>query len=116
MRVVLALDTYPYAGGTTTTYSLWMGVPVVTLEGVRAAARSGACILREAGLDEFVTSSIDDYIARALDWASRPDDLQALRRSMRDRLKVSRDHAEQAAQFGEALVGMWRAWCAERTQ
>jgi protein O-GlcNAc transferase len=111
----LALDTFPYNGGTTSTYSLWMGVPVVTLEGRRAASRSGACILREAGLDEFVVDNVDDYVARALDWMQRPSDLQALRSSLRERVRGGRpeEQAEHAAQFGEALRQMWRAWCVE---
>jgi protein O-GlcNAc transferase len=114
-RIDLSLDTFPYNGGTTTTYSLWMGVPVVTLAGVRTAARSGVCILSEAGMMDFVAKTEEDYVARALDWASRPDDLSALREKTRARVKVgaSEDQALLASQFGDALRQMWRNWCAD---
>ncbi|MET0183007.1 MAG: tetratricopeptide repeat protein [Caulobacterales bacterium] len=111
----LGLDTFPYNGGTTTTYSLWMGVPVVALEGTRASSRTGAGILREADLEDFIARTPEDYVALAIGWASRRDELQALRHGARGRLKIGRieDQAQAAAEFGAALRGMWREWCAE---
>jgi predicted O-linked N-acetylglucosamine transferase (SPINDLY family) len=47
----LALDTFPYNGGTTTEASR-QGVPVIALAGDRWAARINASILREAGLSD----------------------------------------------------------------
>ena len=113
-QIDLCLDTYPYNGGTTTTYALWMGVPVVSLEGGRTAARTGRTVLGQAGLGEFVAKTPEAYIACALDWARRPDDLQAMRQSMRSRHKVSQEgeQVKLANEFGDALRTMWRNWCA----
>ncbi len=47
--VDIALDTFPYNGGTTTFDVLWMQVPLVALAGDRPAARSGVSILVHAG-------------------------------------------------------------------
>jgi predicted O-linked N-acetylglucosamine transferase (SPINDLY family) len=115
-HIDLGLDTFPYNGGTTTSYSLWMGVPVVTLQGIRVAMRSGRGVLGEAGLNQFVAQTPEDYIRNAIDWAERPHDLQALRQSLRGRVRISdaSEQIQQAAEFGDALRTMWRAWCAQR--
>src|SRR5206468_346131 len=49
----LALDPFPYPGGTTTCDAMWMGVPVVTLAGETAVQRSGVSILSNVGMREW---------------------------------------------------------------
>jgi len=87
--VDVALDTFPYNGGTTIAEALWQGVPVLTFPGDRWAARQGASINRAAELDEFVAQNLDDYVSRAVGLARSADTalrLTELRRCMRDRL------------------------------
>ncbi len=61
-EVTVALDTWPYNGTVTTCEALWAGVPVVTLEGTRHAARVSAALLRGAGLGSLVARSVDNYV------------------------------------------------------
>jgi protein O-GlcNAc transferase len=82
----IALDTFPYNGGTTTTEALWQGVPVVTIDGDRWAARTSASILRAGGQGHLVARDVDEYVALALRLASTPRDLAELRQGMRPRL------------------------------
>jgi protein O-GlcNAc transferase len=85
----IALDTFPYNGGTTTMEALWQGVPVLTFTGDRWAARISASLLVEAGLSEFVASNLEEYIALAVALAGDPGTparLKSLRRTMRERL------------------------------
>jgi predicted O-linked N-acetylglucosamine transferase (SPINDLY family) len=85
----IALDTFPYNGGTTTTEAIWQGVPVVTFWGDRWVSRISASILRAGGLGEFVGEGVDDYISMAVRLANSPgtpDRLQEIRRNMRSRL------------------------------
>jgi len=82
----IALDTFPYNGGTTTTEAIWQGIPVVTFSGDRWASRTSASILESAGLDELVGHSLEDYISIAIGLANSPDRLVDLRRNMRTRL------------------------------
>jgi protein O-GlcNAc transferase len=63
--VDVALDTFPYAGTTTTCDALLMGVPVVTLVGDTPASRPGRSLLRAVGLDDLVTETPDAYVERA---------------------------------------------------
>lgn len=85
----IALDPFPHNGHTITCHTLWMGVPVVTLQGERYAARMGASVLFGAGLQELVAQTTDDYISLASTLASDLNRLSNLRRSLRDRLSHS---------------------------
>ena len=85
----IALDTFPYNGGTTTMEALWQGVPVLTFWGDRWASRISASLLREAGLGDYVTEDVEEYIARAIALAQDPSTplrLQAWREQARERL------------------------------
>jgi len=82
----IALDTFPYNGGTTTTEAIWQGVPVVTYSGDRWVSRTSASILQAANLGELVGNGLEDYISLAISLANSPDRLLDLRRNMRPRL------------------------------
>jgi predicted O-linked N-acetylglucosamine transferase (SPINDLY family) len=75
----LFLDTLPFNAGTTASDALWAGVPVLTCAGAAFAARMAGSLLHAAGLPELVTQTLEDYEALALDLASRPERLAALR-------------------------------------
>jgi protein O-GlcNAc transferase len=86
-EIDIALDTFPYNGGTTTTEAIWQGVPVVTFAGDRWVSRTSASILRAGGLGRFVADGIPGYVSLAVALAS--EDLAELRGTMRSRLSES---------------------------
>lgn len=88
-KIDIALDTFPYNGGTTTTEAIWQGVPVVTFYGDRWVSRTSASILHAATLGDFVGQGLHDYISLAIELANSPERLLALRRNMRSRLRDS---------------------------
>ena len=59
----LALDLLPYGSHTTGSDALWAGVPLLSCRGTTFAGRVGASMLRDAGLAELVTDSLEDYAA-----------------------------------------------------
>ncbi len=88
----IALDTFPYNGGTTTTEALWQGVPVLTFNGDRWASRTSRSLLLAAGMDEWVMPDVAGYVRRATELAldpATPARLAALRAGLRDRLRAS---------------------------
>lgn len=108
-RVDLALDPFPYCGGTTTCDSMWMGVPVVTLAGNTAVGRAGVSILNQVGLTELIGFSAEEYIERAVQLANDLPRLEQLRSTLRDRMQASPlcDAAAFTRDFEEKLTWMW---------
>jgi predicted O-linked N-acetylglucosamine transferase (SPINDLY family) len=110
-QIDLALDPFPYNGGTTTMHSLWMGVPVITLAGNHAVSRLCAAHLSRVGLDEFITHSEDEYLQCAVKFANDLPALNQVRQSLRQRMSASAcDPAAITRQLEAAYRDMWRAW------
>lgn len=65
-QVDLVLDTFPYAGVTTTCDALWMGVPVLTLLGPEPFERAGASLLPVCGLSQCVQDRPDRLLRCAM--------------------------------------------------
>lgn len=108
--VDMVLDTFPYPGGTTTCEALWMGVPTLTLAGTTMLGRQGAAMMRCVGLGDWVAADIDDYVAKAVSFAGRLDELARLRAGLRAQAARSPlfDAPRFARNFEEALLAMWR--------
>ena len=91
-RIDIALDVFPYNGGTTTMEALWQGVPVLAFNGDRCASRTSRSLLLAAGLDAWVARDAGDYIDTAIRLAAAGDTparLAELRQAMRARLTAS---------------------------
>jgi predicted O-linked N-acetylglucosamine transferase (SPINDLY family) len=115
-EVDLALDPFPHGGGVSALEGLWMGVPMVPLLGDRVAGRIGASILTALGLPDFIATTPDDYVERAVRLAGDVERLAALRAGLRDRLarSVLCDHRAYTSAVEAAYRTMWRGWCATR--
>lgn len=105
----IALDTTPYAGTTTTCEALWMGLPVVTLQGRAHAARVGASLVSAVGHPEWAAADADAFVRTAAELASTPHHLATLRDTLRDIVARSPlcDAPAFAARFGETLRELW---------
>lgn len=82
----LFLDTLPYNAGTTASDALWAGLPVLTCTGRAFAARIAASLLMAIGLPELIVSTQEHYESLAVELASHPERLHALKQ----RLAVNR--------------------------
>ncbi len=84
----LFLDTLPYNAGTTGSDALWAGLPVLTCRGEAFAGRIGASLLRAVGLPELITSTPGEYERLAIELASDPAALPALRARLAGALRA----------------------------
>lgn len=111
--VDVTLDPFPFTGGMTTLYSLWMGVPVITVAGETFASRQSMSFLSQMGLTELIADDHADYISRAASLVRDMDRLDSLRSSLRQRLLDSplcnSDHFARSIE--SAFREMWRKWC-----
>jgi predicted O-linked N-acetylglucosamine transferase (SPINDLY family) len=70
----LFLDTTPYNAGTIASDALRMGLPLLTLQGRAFAARMASSLVTAVGLPDCVTTTIEDYVARAVAIARDPEE------------------------------------------
>ncbi|MBR4643477.1 MAG: hypothetical protein IKO74_12300 [Selenomonadaceae bacterium] len=85
----IALDTFPYTGGTTTCEALYMGVPVITFRGKTHGARLGASIMTAADVAELIAFSPMDYVKKALQLSRRKELIAAYHVGLREHIKNS---------------------------
>ena len=109
-EIDIALDPFPYCGGTTTLQALWMGVPVLTLQGGHFVSRMGASFMTAAGLPDWVAKTDAAYVAQAVVLAQDQKALLKLKRGLRARLlaRPGWDADKYTENFGATLRRMWR--------
>jgi protein O-GlcNAc transferase len=110
----IALDTFPYNGQTTTCECLWMGVPVVVLEGVSHVARVGSALLNRIQLQDWVAKSPEEYVEIAVRKALDVEGLASLRARLRGQVEASSlvDGPRITKEIEDAYWWMWQCWCA----
>ena len=87
--VDIMLDTFPYAGAASAATALYMGVPIVTLEGTTHAGRLGASILTAARQTEWIAADRAPMSASQLVWRKISRLCGAVGRALRTALEKS---------------------------
>jgi hypothetical protein len=114
-EVDLMLDTWPASGSTTTLDALSNGAPVLAMATPNAAGLYVAAMLRACGLAELVCATPEAFIARAVELASDPAKLDALRARVRPGFDGGPicDEAGFTRRVEAAFAGMFDLWRAE---
>ena len=85
----LFLDTHPYNAGTTASDALRMGLPMLTLLGDSYQSRMGASILSALNLPELITTTAEEYESLAIELASNPEKLKAIKDKLASNLSTA---------------------------
>ena len=88
-RIDIALDAFPYNGGTTTAEAIWQGVPILSFDGDRWASRTSLTILRAAGLDAFAARDMAGFVETGIRMGRDPQALAEPRRTQRARIATT---------------------------
>jgi protein O-GlcNAc transferase len=113
-RLDIALDTVPFNSGTTAYDALWMGVPLVALEGDWLGGRMGSGILTAFGLPQWIAQDAEQYAAIVAALARDVEGRRALRQTQRARMAAGPlcDAKGMARVLEDAFVAMYDRWLA----
>lgn len=114
-RIDIALDPFPLTGGTTSFDVLWMGVPLVSMEGDSFKSRMGASILAYLGRSDWLADSSERYVRIASGLAQNVSALADIRANLRNEVENSPLMREDwfRLHFMEALRTLWLQHLAE---
>lgn len=109
----VALDPVGYNGTTTTCEALYMGVPVLTLQGDRHASRVSSSLLHRMGMDGWVAKDPEQFVRIAQAASAQPEALKKRRARMRqDYLNSAlNDGAGLVREMELAYLAMWQKHC-----
>ena len=65
-KIDIALDTFPYNGVTTSFEAIWMGAPVISMQGYNFNSRCGSSINKNLNLNDLISKNEEDYISKAV--------------------------------------------------
>lgn len=108
-KIDIALDTFPYSGGTTSLEAAWMCIPILTKAGNSFLSKCGESININMGLNDWICKDEDEYVEKAVNFSLDIDKLQSIKRNLRinrDTVKLF-DHKLFADNLAEAFIKMW---------
>ena len=105
----IALDTFPYSGGTTSLESYWMGVPVLTKKGDYFISKSTESINKNIGLNDWIANDESDYINKAVNFSNNLNFLQSVKTYLLENRETfaifdSKDFAKQMFNAFKKLI------------
>ncbi len=111
-EIDIALNPFPFSGGTTTLESISMGVPIINLDGNTWAGRLGTTIISAIGHEEFNCKNTEEYIDRAISFANNIEQLKSYRKNLKKDIEKSCLNVEDYTDdFTKAIFDMWSISC-----
>jgi len=112
-QIDIALDCFPHNSGTTLMEHLYMGNPFITYSNRPSVGKIGASILTTLGHPEWIATSEQEYVEKAVALASDPQKLSTIRQNLRAEMEASplMDQKGFVRELEGAYQAMWKKWC-----
>ena len=109
-QIDIALDCFPHNSGTTLIEHLYMGNPFITYSNRPSVGKIGASILTTLGHPEWIATSEQEYVEKAVALASDPQKLSTIRQNLRAEMEASplMDQKGFVRELEEAYQAMWK--------
>jgi predicted O-linked N-acetylglucosamine transferase (SPINDLY family) len=103
-----ALDPFPITGGTTTYHTLWMGMPILTINYASdlGVSSSTPATMQAIGMQSCIANSIEEYKNKAKEWINNPQMIDELRQMARPQFAkcALMAHEERTLELEEAYL------------
>ena len=83
-NIDIALDTFPYNGGTTSFELSWMCVPLLTMKGDRFISKCGESINHNLNMKELIADNDFEYVKKAIFFSKNIKELQEIKKRLID--------------------------------
>jgi len=115
----IALDTFPYAGTTTTCDALYMGVPVITFKlpySIHCHNVGASIVGSVPATRALVAHSLNEYIDIAVSLANDLPRLAQIRKTLRDSMLASPlcDTRRYTKNMEKLYLHLWSEWCGKQ--
>jgi predicted O-linked N-acetylglucosamine transferase (SPINDLY family) len=109
-KIDIALDTFPYTGGTTNLELSYMCVPLITISGETFLSRCGVSVNKNLGMNELIAKNIDEYVEIAINLAKDKNKLSMTKAELLKNSRKSKlfDIEIFSKDFTNAMQDMWK--------
>jgi len=112
----IALDTFPFCGGTVTDEAIYMGVPLITLAGGTEMGLMGKSKLLGLNKGELIATTKDDYINIATQLAQNIKEIGNFKTDIRKlALRTIFDGKNHVLELEQAYRRIWKNYCSQRS-
>jgi len=110
-NIDIALDAFPYNGGTTSFELSWMCVPLLTKKGDRFISKCGESINYNLNMKEWIADNDSEYIKKAIFFSTNIKDLQEAKKKLIDYSRKSDlfNMNKFTKEFSENLINIYKS-------
>ena len=115
-QIDIALDCFPHNSGTTLIEHLFMGNPFITFSNRPGVGKIGSSILSAIGHSEWIATTEDEYVQKAVNLASDIEKLDTIRGSLRKEIEKSpiMNHRGFVKKLEKVYKQMWENYLNKR--